>query len=59
VLSSIALASSARRIMLVRGANPDELLPQRTLYVWVAVFAFFFCFREMAWYTPDALFPRS
>ena len=55
VLSSIALASSARRIMLVRGANPDELLPQRTLYVWVAVFAFFFYFPEMAWYTPDAL----
>ena len=55
VFASVAVAASARRLMLARGAKSGELLPPRILYVWVAIFAYFFCSQDMGWYTPDAL----
>jgi hypothetical protein len=55
VLASVAVAAAARRLMRARGANADELLPPRILYMWVAILAYFFCSQDMRWYTPDAL----
>jgi len=55
VLASVALASCARRLILVRGVKPELLLPPRILYLWVAVFAFFFVSQDMFNTKPDAL----
>jgi hypothetical protein len=55
VLSVIVLAASVRRLMLARGVKAGSLLPQRTLYAWVAIVSFFFVSQDMANVKPDAL----
>jgi hypothetical protein len=55
VVSSVFLAATARRLMLARGFSATELLPRRTLYIWIATIACFFALRDFTGITPDAL----
>jgi hypothetical protein len=55
VAAAIALAAAIRRLMLARGIKVDELLPARTLYLWVATFAYFFLSIDLLGVKPDTL----
>lgn len=55
VAAAVILAASARRLMLARGVRVDELLPARTLALWVAVVAWFFVSLDLTNIKPDTL----
>ena len=55
VLAAVVLAASARRLLIARGATKDTLLPERILYLWVAVFAYIYVSADMNRIAPDAL----
>jgi hypothetical protein len=55
VLASVILAKSMQRLMLARGISDARLLAPRTLYLWVAIFAYFFVSQDLAGVKPDAL----
>ena len=53
--SSVVLAASVRRLMLVRGVPAARLVPPRTLYAWVLSFAFLVLSSDLESLKPDAL----
>ena len=55
VLASIVLAGTIRRLMLARGVPREHLLSRRTLFLWVAIFAYFFVAQDLNGIKPDAL----
>lgn len=55
VLSAVALAASVRRLLLNKGIGTNELIPARTLYLWVALFSYFFAIQDFSIISPDAL----
>jgi 4-amino-4-deoxy-L-arabinose transferase-like glycosyltransferase len=55
VLAAVALAASVRRLMLARGTAQERLLPARTLFLWVAVVAYFFASIDLLNPKPDTL----
>jgi len=55
IASSVVLAAAVRHLMIVRRIKVGELLPMRTLSVWVATFAYFFLATDLLGTKPDAL----
>ena len=55
VWAAVALAASARQLMLARGASADSLLPSRTLTLWSAIVAWFLVSLDLANIKPDTL----
>jgi hypothetical protein len=55
VLAAVALAASVRRLMVARGISANALVPARTLYVWVAIVAYFFASLDLNNIKPDTL----
>ena len=55
VAAAVVLARSAQRFMLARGITADQLLPERTLYVWAAIVAYFLASLDLNNIKPDTL----
>jgi hypothetical protein len=55
IASAMVLAASIRSLMLARGTAREQLLPARTLYLWVATVAFIFLSSDVTGIKPDAL----
>ncbi|MGA2050463.1 MAG: hypothetical protein ABSG96_22395 [Terracidiphilus sp.] len=55
VLAAVVLASAGRRLMIARGISADALVPKRTLFIWVAIVAYFFASLDLNNVKPDTL----
>ena len=53
--ASVALAAAVRRLMVARGIAAGRLVGERTLYVWVAIVAYFFASHDLTNMKPDTL----
>jgi hypothetical protein len=55
ILASVLLAIACRRLMLARNVRAAELIPQRIVNLWVAIFAYYFVSLDLADCRPDAI----
>lgn len=55
IASSVVLVNSVRAVVRSRGVRIDELIPERTLCVWAATFAYILAMQDVSDIRPDAL----
>jgi hypothetical protein len=54
VLAYLLFAATVRRLVIARGVTAERLLPPRSLYLWAAIFAYFFISQDLIGIKPDS-----